>query len=156
MSTCTAVFLQGHSLSPSAVDSGMEELGGEGRRAWLVRTFGSISRGRKQGTETKLKVTTTAPRGLSFPLSKFSKTLSSLPVAVIGCLYWVTFSFHFYFLVTWINCEIIEKRKKKQKQGLPGGPAVKTPCFQCRRRGFGLWSGNSDLTCCWAQPKEKQ
>ena len=110
MSTCTAVFLQGHSLSPSAVDSGMEELGGEGRRAWLVRTFGSISRGRKQGTETKLKVTTTAPRGLSFPLSKFSKTLSSLPVAVIGCLYWVTFSFHFYFLVTWINCEIIEKR----------------------------------------------
>ena len=119
MSTCTAVFLQGYSLSPSAVDSGMEELGGEGRRGWLVRTFGSISRGRKQGTETKLKMTTTAPRGLSFPLSKFSKTLSSLPVAVIGCLYWVTFSFHFYFLVTSINCEIIKKRKKKQKQGLP-------------------------------------
>ena len=24
----------------------------------------------------------------------------------------------------------------------PGGPAIKTPCSQCRVSGFGLWSGN--------------
>ena len=26
-----------------------------------------------------------------------------------------------------------------------GGPVVKTPSFHCRRHGFNLWLGNSDL-----------
>ena len=30
--------------------------------------------------------------------------------------------------------------------GLPGGPVVKTPCFQCRGCGFDPWSGLSDFT----------
>ena len=33
--------------------------------------------------------------------------------------------------------------KKQQKKNLlkefPGGPVVKTPCFQCRGRGFDPW-----------------
>ena len=31
---------------------------------------------------------------------------------------------------------------KSRDMGFPGGPVVKTPCFQCRRPGFKPWSGN--------------
>ena len=30
----------------------------------------------------------------------------------------------------------------------PGGPAVRTPSFCCRGRGFNPWSGCSDSACC--------
>ena len=32
--------------------------------------------------------------------------------------------------------------KKKPGQDFPGGPVVKTPCFQCRGCGFNLWLEN--------------
>ena len=32
--------------------------------------------------------------------------------------------------------------KKKTSGDFPGGPAVKTPCSQCRGPGFDPWSGN--------------
>ena len=30
----------------------------------------------------------------------------------------------------------------KSMRDFPGGPVVKTPCFQCRAPGFDPWSGN--------------
>ena len=40
-----------------------------------------------------------------------------------------------------------ESYSKTPDRDFPGGPVVKTPCFQCRGRGFDPWSGNSDPTC---------
>ena len=45
------------------------------------------------------------------------------------------------------KCFITCAKKKKQKQGLPGGPAVKTLRSQCRGPGFGPWSGELDPAC---------
>ena len=38
----------------------------------------------------------------------------------------------------------------------PGGPVVKSLCFQCRGHRFDLWLGNKDPTCHAARPKNKQ
>ena len=35
----------------------------------------------------------------------------------------------------------------------PGGPVVKTLCFQCRGHGFDPWSWNKDPTCHAAWPE---
>ena len=40
---------------------------------------------------------------------------------------------------------------RKRDQDFPGSPAVKTPRFQCRGRGFDPWSGNS-----WRELKKKK
>ena len=32
--------------------------------------------------------------------------------------------------------------KTDDAEDFPGGPVVKTPCFQCRGLGFDPWSGN--------------
>ena len=34
------------------------------------------------------------------------------------------------------------QKKKREQEGLPGGPEGKTPCSQCRGLGFYPWSGN--------------
>ena len=34
---------------------------------------------------------------------------------------------------------------KEPAWGLPFGPVVNTPCFQCRECGFDSWSGNHML-----------
>ena len=33
-------------------------------------------------------------------------------------------------------------KKPNQTRDFPGGPVVKTPCFQCRGHEFDPWSGN--------------
>lgn len=35
----------------------------------------------------------------------------------------------------------------------PGGPMIRTPCFQWRGPGFHPWMGKKDPTCCTAQMK---
>ena len=35
-----------------------------------------------------------------------------------------------------------DMKVKSVCRDFPGGPAVKTPCFQCRGYGFDPWSGN--------------
>ena len=39
---------------------------------------------------------------------------------------------------------LLKKRegKERSKGDFPGGPVVKTPCFQCRGHRFDSWSGN--------------
>ena len=43
----------------------------------------------------------------------------------------------------------------KRGRCLPGGPAVKAPCSQCRWHGFGPWSGNLGSACCTAWPNKQ-
>lgn len=38
-----------------------------------------------------------------------------------------------------------EEVRNGMRKGLPGGPVVKTPCLQCRRRGFHPWVGELRL-----------
>ena len=40
------------------------------------------------------------------------------------------------------NWHMCNTRYIKLTRNFPGGPVVKTPCFQCRRWGFNTWSRN--------------
>ena len=42
--------------------------------------------------------------------------------------------------------------KNRRWREFPGGPVVRTLCFQCRGPGFDPWSGNLDPTSHMAQP----
>ena len=44
--------------------------------------------------------------------------------------------------------------KNVKGRNFPGGPVIKTLCFQCRGRRFDPRSENEDPTCCAAQPKK--
>ena len=46
--------------------------------------------------------------------------------------------------------------KKNKCWDFPGGPLVKTPCFQCRRHGFDPCSGSEHPACHVVWPEEKK
>ena len=50
----------------------------------------------------------------------------------------------------------IKREKIKNVWDFPGGPFVKTPCFQYSRCGFNPWLGNNIPTCCGARPKKEK
>ena len=48
---------------------------------------------------------------------------------------------------------VLRKSRAGVKGDFPGGPVVKTPCFQCRGHKFNPWLGNEDPACCAAWPQ---
>ena len=38
--------------------------------------------------------------------------------------------------------KVLENQNNKIPQDFPSGPLAKTLCFQCKKPGFNLWSGN--------------
>ena len=52
--------------------------------------------------------------------------------------------------------EMQEVKSKSCVWDFPGGPLVKTPCFQCREHGFDPWLGNLRSPCVTVQPKKEK
>ena len=55
------------------------------------------------------------------------------------------------WLGNWDPASPVAKNRENQQEltfgDFPGGPVVKTLCFQCRGGRFNPWSGNQDPTC---------
>ena len=47
----------------------------------------------------------------------------------------------FQYIPDW-DADVEVGLKRNDKGDFPGGPVVKTQCFQCKGHGFSHWSGN--------------